>query len=308
MSVFDGFKLTKNNIFASCLLPEFEKIMQISEKFEMPQAAAEFKDLRAPIFDIKQEQYFYKHGNNLNVDYFSAGQNPTKEHTLLQLAKASEKPITWSPQGTYLILIKPDKVVFLGGKEMTPIIVLPKHKVLAVKMSPCEKFVLTYSPMGDTCFTVWNFQMVEVIRDFEAERDEDENTYQWSFDGHYLAKKFYTETEVDGKTKVKEGLSVFTLPSMQLLQNKEGQKKSITVEGVTDWMWCPNKNMIVYTAFYKQEEDKPKVDPKIGFMKIPERRVIDQKLMKASESLTLVMHPQGFYLGVINQYKAKKSK
>jgi hypothetical protein len=27
--VFDGFKLTKNNVFASCLLPEFEKIMQI---------------------------------------------------------------------------------------------------------------------------------------------------------------------------------------------------------------------------------------------------------------------------------------
>ena len=31
----------------------------------MPQAAAEFKDLRAPVFDIKQEQYFFKHGQNL---------------------------------------------------------------------------------------------------------------------------------------------------------------------------------------------------------------------------------------------------
>lgn len=27
VSIFDGFKLTKNNIFATCLLPEFEKIM-----------------------------------------------------------------------------------------------------------------------------------------------------------------------------------------------------------------------------------------------------------------------------------------
>ena len=80
--------------------------------------------------------------------------------------------MVWSPQGTYLILIKPDKVIFLGGKEMTPIIVLPKHKVQAVKMSPCEKYVLTYSPQGDTCFTVWNFQMVEVIREFEAEHQD----------------------------------------------------------------------------------------------------------------------------------------
>ena len=157
VSIFDGFKLTKNNIFASCLLPEFEKIMQISEKFEMPQAAAEFKDLRAPIFDIKNEQYFYKAGNQLQVEYFSAGQNPTKDHTLLSMVKASDKAINWSPLGTYLILIKADKVIFLGGKEMTPIIVLPKHKITHVKMSPCEKYVLTYSPMGDVAYSVWNF-------------------------------------------------------------------------------------------------------------------------------------------------------
>jgi hypothetical protein len=35
--------------------------------------------------------------------------------------------------------------------------VLPKHKVIHVKMSPCEKYVLTYSPMGDVAYSVWNF-------------------------------------------------------------------------------------------------------------------------------------------------------
>ena len=74
-------------------------------------------------------------------------------------------------------------------------------------------------------------------------------------------------------------------------------------------MWCPHKHLIVYTAFFKEEiEGKQKLEPKIGFLKIPERRVVDQKLMKNSESLQLVMHPQGFYLGVINQYRAKKTK
>lgn len=55
VSIFDGFKLTSKNIFAACLLPEFEKLMQTPEQFQMPKAAAEFKDLRAPIFDIKRE-------------------------------------------------------------------------------------------------------------------------------------------------------------------------------------------------------------------------------------------------------------
>lgn len=35
--------------------------------------------------------------------------------------------------------------------------------------------------------------MVEIIREFEAEQDEDHETYSWSFDGNYLAKKFKTE-------------------------------------------------------------------------------------------------------------------
>jgi len=67
--------------------------------------------------------------------------------------------------------------------------------------------------------------------------------------------------------------------------------------------------MICYTSFFPQEDETAvKIDPKIGFLKIPDRRVTDQKVMKSSESLTMVMHPQGLYLGVINQYKTKKTK
>ena len=36
VSMLDGFALTKKNIFAACLLPDFEKVMQTSETFEMP--------------------------------------------------------------------------------------------------------------------------------------------------------------------------------------------------------------------------------------------------------------------------------
>jgi hypothetical protein len=59
-------------------------------------------------------------------------------------------------------------------------------------MSPCERYVLTYAPKGDVAYTVWNFQLVETIRDFAAEKGENQDTYKWSFDGNYLAKKFET--------------------------------------------------------------------------------------------------------------------
>ena len=46
-ATFDNFKLTKNNIFATCLLPDFNRFMATNEEFELPAAAADLRDLRA---------------------------------------------------------------------------------------------------------------------------------------------------------------------------------------------------------------------------------------------------------------------
>jgi hypothetical protein len=66
-------------------------------------------------------------------------------------------------------------VVFLGGGgSMRPIITLKLNKCHTVMMSPCERYVLTYSPTSDTCFTVWNFKMAEKIREFDYSTGESE--------------------------------------------------------------------------------------------------------------------------------------
>ena len=67
--IFDGFKLTSKNIFAACLMPEFEKIMETREDFVMPEAA-ELEDLRSPVFDVKRDQYLYQSGKTALVNYF----------------------------------------------------------------------------------------------------------------------------------------------------------------------------------------------------------------------------------------------
>ena len=158
-SIFDNFKLTKNNVFATCMLPEFERIMQTDEEFKMPQAAADLRDLRAPIFDVKREQYFYARQKNVIINKFdkTRAQNGQPDEELVTLEGVAEKPVQWSPKGTYLIVIKADKVLFLGGEAMVPIITLPQAKVTHVKMSPCENYVLTFSPMADIAFNIWNF-------------------------------------------------------------------------------------------------------------------------------------------------------
>jgi len=106
--------------------------------------------------------------------------------------------------------------VFLGGETMVPIITLPQAKVMDVKMSPDEKYVLTYSPMANVAFTVWNFKMVEIIRELPIADGESISTYKWSHDGKYLAKKFRVDLHKEGtdEVKTKVGITVFELPSM----------------------------------------------------------------------------------------------
>ena len=107
---------------------------------------------------------------------------------------------------------------------MVPIITLPQAKVTHVKMSPCEKYVLTFSPMADVAFTVWDFAMVEIRRELPIADGETIDTFKWSHDGKYLAKKFKTELRKEGSDEVKkkEGITVYELPSMQILTNREG--------------------------------------------------------------------------------------
>ena len=126
-AIFDNFKLTKNNIFATCLLPDFERIMNTSEELKMPQAAADLRDLRAPIFDVKREQYFFTCGKNVTINKFdkTQAQNGQSDEVVATLEGAADKPVQWSPKGTYMVVIKADQVVFLGGQAMVPIITLP---------------------------------------------------------------------------------------------------------------------------------------------------------------------------------------
>ena len=101
----------------------------------------------------------YKAGKNIHINKLDRNQasNGQKDESLAVFESTPESRPTWSPKGTYLIMIKAEKILFLGGENMVPIITIPQSKVTHVDMSPCERYLLTYSPKGDFAFTVWNF-------------------------------------------------------------------------------------------------------------------------------------------------------
>ena len=81
----------------------------------------------------------------------------SKDDNVVAHPLQSDKTVSWSPKGTFLIVIRHDKVDFLGGESMQPIITIPEPKVEHVSMSPCERYVLTYAPSSNSPFVIWNF-------------------------------------------------------------------------------------------------------------------------------------------------------
>jgi len=73
---------------------------------------------------------------------------------------------------------------------------------------------------------------------------------------------------------------------MELIATDEGIKKSITVDGIEDWMWAPNRNIIVYSCFPSDDNQHPR----IGFLEIPSRKTTI-KTFAASKRFQLYFHP-----------------
>jgi hypothetical protein len=47
---------------------------------------------------------------------------------------------------------------------------------------------MTYQPMSNEPYVFWNFVTKQKMREFEQEHGEDAKTFQWSYDGNYIAK------------------------------------------------------------------------------------------------------------------------
>lgn len=88
---------------------------------------------------------------------------------------------------------------------------------------------------------------------------------------------------------------------MELLENEDGQKKSITIDGIQEFQWAPHANFFAYTAFPSNN-----VHPRIGFIEIPSRRELSLITINQAVEFKMYFHPQGNFLAVMNKFKEKK--
>lgn len=80
-------------------------------------------------------------------------------------------------------------------------------------------------------------------------------------------------------------MSVYSLPSMEMLADSDGNKRSITIDGLEEFLWSPNSNFFVYTAFPENAH------PRVGFIEVPNRRALESRSYANAESFKMVFHP-----------------
>jgi hypothetical protein len=74
---------------------------------------------------------------------------------------------------------------------------------------------------------------------------------------------------------------------MKLCEDGDGNRTSIFVPGLRDIMWVPNRNWVVYTSFPPGEN----VMPRVTFIEMPSRRIIDMHTVNGSTDLKMFYHP-----------------
>lgn len=157
--------------------------------------------------------------------------------------------VSWAPLGTYIATLHRPGVRLWGGPSWKPQQRFAHPLVKLIDFSPCENYIVTWStepivvpegaPQGPTYLShndegtnlaVWEIKTGNLLRTFStaAEDGTAKKQMQWP------ALKWSPDDKFVGRVTQGQMISVYELPGMGL-----HEKKSIKIDGVVDFEWCP---------------------------------------------------------------------
>ena len=226
--------------------------------------------------------------------------------------------VAWSPSGTYIATLHRQGVRLWGGSSWKPQQRFAHPLVKLIDFSPCENYLVTWSNepilvpdgavQGPQYFSpddegnniaVWDIKSGDLLRTFSTHHEGEpapvKKQMQWP------ALKWSPDDKFVARLTPGQMISVHELPSMYL-----HGKKSIKIEGVVDFEWCPlgdkdkeeanlsggksvkkpPENMLVYWT--PEVANQPARVTLLGF---PSRTVLRQKnLFNVTEVITVHSH------------------
>jgi len=292
----NGHRFDKNHTLVVNLLTDFEKYDDILEKWETPvvQPYKEQGCLQDYLLDsdaCDQFSVVYEQGDKVGI-YSSTQPEPTLKE---ERSRWTETLVQWSPLGTYLSTFHAKGIALWGCEKFSQIMRFNHAGVQFIDFSPCEKYLVTFSPLADsratdepTAIIIWDVLTGAKKRAFNADKSQALPIFKWSHDDKYFARIG------------EDILSIYETPSFGLLE-----KKSIKVPGIRDFAWSPTDNTIAY--WVAEEKDTP---ARVTLLEVPSRNEARVKNLFSVADCKMYWQKSGDYLCVkVDRYvKLRKDK
>ncbi|XP_078461177.1 eukaryotic translation initiation factor 3 subunit B [Lampetra fluviatilis] len=251
----DGYKLDKQHTFRVNLFTDFDKYMNICDEWEPPEKQ-EFKDHGNMRYWLEEpdcrDQFSVIYDSGEKVAIFL--NDVTESQIVEERARWTETIVRWSPKGTYLATFHQRGIALWGGERFTQIQRFSHQGVQLIDFSPCERYMVSFSPVIDTredpqAIIVWDVLTGNKRRGFHCESSTHWPIFKWNPDGKFFARM------------TQDTLSVYETPSMGLLD-----KKSIKITGIREFSWSPADDVLAFWV----PEDKD-IPARVTLMAIPSR-------------------------------------
>ncbi|RDB28912.1 Eukaryotic translation initiation factor 3 subunit B [Hypsizygus marmoreus] len=230
---------------------DIEAFANLDESYTEPELE-EFtpkEHLRAWLADPQgRDQYVTYRGDDVEIYWHG---KPSQSELAYKPEWKDFLYVAWSPLGTYIATLHRQGVRLWGGPSWKPQQRFAHPLVKLIDFSPCEQYLVTWSnepivvpegaQQGPQYFSpddegnniaVWDIKSGDLLRTFSTNNDTEapatKKQMQWP------ALKWSPDDKFVARVTPGQMISVHELPSMYL-----HGKKSLKIEGVVDFEWCP---------------------------------------------------------------------
>ncbi|KAL5017836.1 hypothetical protein ScPMuIL_003558 [Solemya velum] len=252
----NGYKLDKLHTFAVNLFSDFEKFENVPKHWENPKPQP-FKNVGDLKYWLQNEDCYDQYsviyeGGEKTAIFLNSPREPT---VVEERSRWTETYVRWSPQGIYLATFHMKGIALWGGEKFDQIMRFNHPGVQLIDFSPCERYVVTFSPMSANqedaqAIIIWDIRVGQQKRAFHCDAQSAWPIFKWSHDGKYFARIG------------QDALSIYETPSFGLLD-----KKSLKIVGLRDFTWSPTDNMIAY--WVPEQENVP---ARVTLIQVPSRK------------------------------------
>ncbi|KAL1507263.1 hypothetical protein AB1Y20_008112 [Prymnesium parvum] len=292
----NGYKLDKSHTFIVNSLEDYYKYAAVpDEETEfVPPEYVPGENLSSWLMDEGARDQFVVRYNDETEIWWN---DPAKPNNAPCYSKTnwSDAYVSWSPHGKYLATFHRLGIVLWGGPSWKKLLKLNHGGVKLIDFSPCEKFIVTWSPETDQAqaLIVWETATGQKLRAFQGAKPEEQlewPVFKWSHDDRLFARLGDDCIYVYGD-------------DCKLIKDKSDKRSSVKVDGVRQFVWSPTDNVV--SLWVPEHTNNP---AKVVLMELPSRTEVRQKNLFSVADLRMTWHDQGHFLCVKVDKHSKSKK